>query len=61
MCMQVPQMVCTTCGKPCRSEAERALHIKYTGHTEFVDKVRQAGSTDNSWSNKAGELMLPPL
>lgn len=40
---QVPQMVCTTCGKPCRSDAERALHTKYTGHTEFVDKVR-AGS-----------------
>lgn len=32
-------MVCTTCGKPCRSDAERALHSKYTGHTEFVDKV----------------------
>ena len=37
--LQVPQMVCTSCGKPCRSDAEKALHTKYTGHTEFEDKV----------------------
>lgn len=33
------QLVCTTCGKPCRSDAEKALHTKFTGHTEYVDKV----------------------
>lgn len=39
---QVTQLVCTACGKPCRTDAEKALHTKYTGHTEFVDKVHLA-------------------
>ncbi len=36
----VTALVCTACGKPCRSDAEQALHTKFTGHTEYVDKVR---------------------
>jgi hypothetical protein len=36
---QVLNMTCTECGKPCRSETERDLHTKRTGHAGFVDKV----------------------
>lgn len=33
-------MKCTQCGKPCRTDAEKTLHARHTGHTEFVDAVR---------------------
>lgn len=36
---QVLNIVCTECGKPCRSDTERDLHTKRTGHTTFADKV----------------------
>jgi hypothetical protein len=34
-------LVCTACGKPCRSQAERDLHTRFTQHTEYVEKVRR--------------------
>lgn len=38
----VLNLVCTVCRKPCRSQVERDLHTKRTGHTEFVDKTLEA-------------------
>ena len=32
---QVRRFVCTECGKPCRSETEKDVHAKRTGHAEF--------------------------
>lgn len=37
--LQVLNLVCLTCGKPCRSETERELHIKRTGHSDFENRV----------------------
>lgn len=37
--MQVLNIQCKDCGKPCRSQTERELHTKRTGHAEFIDKV----------------------
>ena len=37
---QVARLVCTECGKVCRSETERDLHTMRTGHAGFEDKVR---------------------
>ena len=39
-CLQVLNLTCTECGKPCRTQTECDLHTKRTGHGEFVDKVR---------------------
>lgn len=36
---QVLNLVCSTCGKPCRSTTEQELHTKRTGHDSFKDKV----------------------
>jgi hypothetical protein len=38
----VPRLVCVACGKVCRSEVEKGMHARHTGHTEYVDKVRRA-------------------
>lgn len=37
--MQVLNLQCKTCGKPCRSKTEKELHSKRTGHEDFEDKV----------------------
>ncbi|MEW5312463.1 MAG: hypothetical protein WDW38_004096 [Sanguina aurantia] len=42
----VRRVVCTDCGKPCRSDTEQALHTRYTGHTTFVDKTDEAAEMD---------------
>lgn len=34
--------VCTECGKPCRSETEKDIHTKRTGHAHFSDKTNEA-------------------
>lgn len=45
--MQVLQLVCKTCGKPCRSQTEKDLHTKRNpGHCEFVDQTAGAGPVD---------------
>ena len=36
---QVLNLICTACGKPCRTQTECDLHTKRTGHADFVDKV----------------------
>ncbi|KAE8653820.1 C2 domain-containing protein [Hibiscus syriacus] len=38
-------LVCSACGKPCRSKTESDLHTKRTGHTEFVDKTLEAAKS----------------
>lgn len=38
----VLNLVCSSCGKPCRSKTESDLHTKRTGHTDFVDKTAEA-------------------
>lgn len=40
-------MVCSECGKPCRTQAERDLHTKYTSHSNFVDQTDE-GATVNT-------------
>jgi len=46
--LQVLQLVCKACGKPCRSETEKQLHTtRNPGHTEFVDQTSAgAGPVD---------------
>ena len=41
---QVINIQCEECGKPCRSQTEKDLHTKRTGHSTFVDKVRCSGT-----------------
>jgi len=36
---KVPRLVCTDCGKVCRSEVEKAMHSRGTGHSSYEDKV----------------------
>ena len=36
---QIKVVVCTECGKPCRTDAEKDMHTRFTGHASFVDKV----------------------
>ena len=46
---QVLQLVCKACGKPCRSETEKQMHMKRNpDHTEFVDQTAGAGPVDYS-------------
>jgi hypothetical protein len=42
---QILQLVCATCGKPCRTETEKEMHTRRNpGHDTFVDKTNeQAG------------------
>ena len=37
--LQILNMICEECGKPCRNKTQQDLHSKHTGHTRFVDKV----------------------
>ena len=37
--LQIKVQKCTACGKPCRSDAERDMHKRFTGHTEYVEQV----------------------
>ena len=37
--VQVLTLQCEECGKPCKSETEKDIHTKRTGHQTFVDKV----------------------
>ncbi|KAJ4846023.1 hypothetical protein Tsubulata_002538, partial [Turnera subulata] len=37
----VLNLVCTTCGKPCRCKTESDLHTKRTGHADFEDKTAE--------------------
>lgn len=41
--LQVKRYVCKECGKPCRSDTERDVHTRRTGHAEFEDKVGSMG------------------
>lgn len=46
--------VCTDCGKPCRTDTERDLHTKRTGHASFVDKTgEEAAPMDTEAQMKA--------
>jgi hypothetical protein len=38
----VLNLVCSDCGKPCRSQTEVDLHTKRTGHKDFADKTAEA-------------------
>jgi len=47
MILQVLQLVCKECGKPCRSETEKQMHMQRNpGHTEYVDATAGAGPVD---------------
>ncbi|GBF94079.1 hypothetical protein Rsub_07347 [Raphidocelis subcapitata] len=43
---KVPRLQCTACGKVCRSEVEKAMHSRHTGHAEFVDRTDEADAID---------------
>ena len=53
--LQVRRVVCTECGKPCRSDTEVALHTQRTGHASFEDKVRQGGG--GGWPSLCRRLL----
>ena len=36
---QIKIVICTECGKPCRTDAEKDMHTRFTGHASYVDKV----------------------
>lgn len=37
--VQVLNLQCTACNKPCRTQTEKDLHTKRTGHNEFQNKA----------------------
>lgn len=43
----VLNLICSSCGKPCRSKTESDLHTKRTGHTEFTDKTSESAKPIN--------------
>ena len=45
--MQIKTVVCTECGKPCRTDAEKDMHTRFTGHATYVDQVRGKGQPCN--------------
>ena len=44
----VLNLTCVACGKPCRSETEKDIHTKRTGHAEFVDKTNETAAAIDS-------------
>ena len=44
----VLNLTCVACGKPCRSETEKDIHTKRTGHSEFVDKTNETAAAIDS-------------
>ena len=40
--MQIKTVVCTECGKPCRTDAEKDMHTRFTGHATYIDQVKGA-------------------
>lgn len=39
--LQVLNLQCKECGKPCRSRTEQEMHKKRTGHESYEDKVSE--------------------
>lgn len=37
--LQVLNLQCTICGKPCRNQTEKDMHSRHTGHLEFQNKA----------------------
>ena len=62
---QIKIVVCTECGKPCRTDAEKDMHTRFTGHASYVDKVRYIHDDDTEHMNGRtlrglGDLMVFP-
>jgi hypothetical protein len=58
----VPRLVCTECGKVCRSDVEKAMHTRGTGHASYVDKVRSCASCACvKCSQREGDWMVGSL
>ncbi len=56
--VQVVNMVCEECGKPCRNKTQQDLHSKHTGHTKYVDKVKMTFRVKPSYHS--GDSMRAP-
>lgn len=51
----IVQLVCTACGKPCRTETERDMHTKRNpGHDKFEDRTGKDGGVDYDKKMEAG-------
>ncbi|ONK77222.1 uncharacterized protein A4U43_C02F4340 [Asparagus officinalis] len=53
----VLNLVCTTCGKPCRSKTEMDLHTKRTGHGDFTDKTMETAKPIELEAPKAADAV----
>ena len=50
--LQVKVLSCTSCGKPCRTDAERDMHTRMNpGHDQYVDKVSTRRGGEASWES----------
>ena len=45
---QAQRLVCSDCGKPCRTETERQLHTQRTGHESFQEQAASAAAIDTA-------------
>ena len=52
---------CVACGKPCRSETEKDIHTKRTGHAEFVDKTAETARAMDTEDRAIGDEMKAEL
>lgn len=54
--VQVLNMSCEECGKPCRNKTQQDLHTKHTGHAKYVDKVTNAHSANTPLISISGHV-----
>ena len=45
---QAQRLICSDCGKPCRTETERQLHTQRTGHESFQEQAASAAAIDTA-------------
>ncbi|GAB4822019.1 hypothetical protein N2152v2_009065 [Parachlorella kessleri] len=55
---QAKRYVCKECRKPCRSDTERDVHTRRTGHAEFDDKTNEAQAIDTEQQMKQAQAEL---
>lgn len=56
---QITTLVCTACGKPCRTDAERDMHTRMNpGHDSYEDRTGQAPALDSEKEMKAARAEM---
>lgn len=57
-CPQITRLACTECGKVCRSDAEKEMHTRFTGHSQFEDKTNEAHTLDSEKEMKVAKAEM---